>query len=101
MEGVDWGVVRNANPTRTCVGCKKRATADRLLRIVADRIGGPGEVPIRLLPDPRRRLNGRGAHVHRNVHCFEQALRRHAFRRALRLSGPIDDGAIRTFFDSE
>ena len=35
-------------------------------------------------PDPQRRLPGRGANVHRDVHCLERAVRRRALQRSLR-----------------
>ncbi|MFD1369176.1 YlxR family protein [Actinoplanes sichuanensis] len=73
----------SVGPTRTCVGCRKRAPADRLLRFVAADSGGN----LRLLPDPARRLPGRGAHLHPDPACFAQAERRRAFGRALRLTG--------------
>jgi predicted RNA-binding protein YlxR (DUF448 family) len=42
-----------------------------------------------LVPDPRHRLPGRGAWLHPSTTCFEQAVRRKAFTRALRLqAGP-------------
>jgi predicted RNA-binding protein YlxR (DUF448 family) len=40
-----------------------------------------------VLPDPQARLPGRGAYVHPSQTCFEQAQRRRAFARALRLPG--------------
>ncbi|MEU8664274.1 YlxR family protein [Actinoplanes philippinensis] len=73
----------SVGPTRTCVGCRKRAPADHLLRFVAADSGGD----LRLLPDPARRLPGRGAHLHPDPACFAQAERRRAFGRALRLTG--------------
>lgn len=48
-----------------------------------------------LVPDPRRRLPGRGAHLHRDLACLDQAERRRAFPRALRVPGPLDASAIR------
>ena len=66
-------------PVRTCVGCKVRAAKSDLLRVV----GRGTEV----LPDPQARLPGRGAYVHPSQTCFEQARRRRAFSRALRLPG--------------
>jgi predicted RNA-binding protein YlxR (DUF448 family) len=62
------------------VGCKVRAAKSDLLRVV----GRGTEV----LPDPQARLPGRGAYVHPSQTCFEQAQRRRAFSRALRLPGP-------------
>jgi predicted RNA-binding protein YlxR (DUF448 family) len=71
-------------PVRTCVGCRARATAAELLRVAV--------VGDALVPDPARRIPGRGAHLHRDPQCYTLALRRKAFPRALRLSG-IPSGA--------
>lgn len=76
-----------AVPLRTCVGCRRRAPASELLRVVA-RDGA-------LAPDPRRLLPGRGAHVHPDPRCLELAVRRRAFPRALRVSGPLDVTELR------
>ncbi|WP_412752469.1 YlxR family protein [Krasilnikovia sp. M28-CT-15] len=95
--GVDFSVVRRAapvhkgaSPVRTCIGCRKRAPASQLLRFVA--VGTGAE--LRLLPDPARRLPGRGAHVHPDPACFALAERRRAFGRALRLTGVADTGPL-------
>ncbi|MEV6298706.1 YlxR family protein [Actinoplanes sp. NPDC051861] len=77
-------------PTRTCVGCRNRAPAASLLRFVAAGSGGD----LRLLPDPGRRLPGRGAHLHPDPACLAQAERRRAFGRALRLTGVADTGLL-------
>jgi len=77
-------------PTRTCVGCRKRAPATELTRFVA---AGSGN-DLRLQPDPNRRLPGRGAHLHPDPACFALAERRRAFGRALRLSGVADTGQL-------
>jgi len=77
-------------PTRTCVGCRKRASASELLRFVA---AGAGD-HLRLQPDPRRRLPGRGAHLHPDPACFALAERRRAFGRALRFTGVADTGPL-------
>jgi uncharacterized protein len=76
---------------RTCVGCRERAAASKLLRVVAavDEHG-----VTRLVPDPARRLPGRGAHLHPDPKCLALAQRRRAFGRALRLSGVPDAGAL-------
>ena len=72
-------MARTSSPVRTCVGCRVRAPADELLRVVV-RSGA-------LVPDPRRRLPGRGASLHPTPECLHAAERRRAFPRALRLPG--------------
>ncbi|WP_431802570.1 YlxR family protein [Microbacterium sp. bgisy203] len=69
-------------PVRTCVGCRARAPRSTLLRVVA-RDGS-------LVPDEKAVLPGRGAWVHDTTDCVEAALRRRAFGRALRVSGPLE-----------
>jgi predicted RNA-binding protein YlxR (DUF448 family) len=61
--------------------------AAELLRVVA-RDGA-------LVPDPARRLPGRGANVHPTGECLDLAERRRAFPRALRVPGPLDLTAVR------
>ncbi|MFG6403391.1 MULTISPECIES: YlxR family protein [unclassified Microbacterium] len=69
-------------PVRTCVGCRTRAPRSALLRVVAaDSV---------LVRDDRAVLPGRGAWVHETSECVTAALRRRAFVRALRVSGPLD-----------
>ena len=77
---------RPAPAVRTCVGCRACAAKSDLLRVV----GRGGEI----VPDPRARLPGRGAYLHLSQECFEQAVRRRAFARALRLPGPLATGAL-------
>jgi uncharacterized protein len=69
-----------------CVGCRKRSAVSELLRVVA--VEGPSGP--RIVPDPRRRLPGRGASVHRERACLDLAQRRRAFGRALRIPVPFD-----------
>lgn len=69
-------------PVRTCVGCRMRAPRATLLRVVA--------VDLTLVVDERAILPGRGAWVHETQECLDAALRRRAFVRALRASGPLD-----------
>jgi predicted RNA-binding protein YlxR (DUF448 family) len=76
-----------AQPVRTCVGCRQRAAKSDLLRVVA--VGGA------LVPDPRGRLAGRGAHLHPDPACLELAERRRAFVRALRVAAAPDVSALR------
>jgi len=46
-----------------------------------------------IVPDPRARLPGRGAYLHLSQKCFEQAVRRRAFARALRAAAAPDPRA--------
>jgi predicted RNA-binding protein YlxR (DUF448 family) len=75
---------------RTCVGCRQRASAAELLRVVSVEHGAQ----FRLVPDPGRRLPGRGAHVHPRPACVAIAERRRAFGRALRVTGVLDSGRL-------
>ncbi|MPZ25645.1 MAG: DUF448 domain-containing protein, partial [Micromonosporaceae bacterium] len=56
---------RKVASVRTCVGCRGRAPVSELLRVVAvtDETA-PADGRARLVPDPARRLPGRGAHLH-------------------------------------
>ncbi|WP_344044939.1 YlxR family protein [Nocardioides panacihumi] len=73
-------------PVRTCIGCRKRATKRELLRVTAgsDAHGRPVVVP-----DPTATAPGRGAHLHPTSECYDLAVRRKAFPRALRLEGGL------------
>jgi predicted RNA-binding protein YlxR (DUF448 family) len=80
-----------AAPVRTCVGCRQRATATELLRVVAvEQDAGQFSV----LPDPARRAPGRGAYIHPAPACLALAERRRAFGRALRATGVLDTGRL-------
>ncbi|WP_343055578.1 YlxR family protein [Nocardioides ginsengisegetis] len=71
-------------PVRTCVGCRQRAAKSELLRVTvgSDAHGHPAVVP-----DPGATSPGRGAHLHPTAECYELAVRRRAFARALRHAG--------------
>ncbi|MDQ7880399.1 YlxR family protein [Microbacterium sp. QXD-8] len=73
-------------PVRTCVGCRTRAPRSTLLRVVS--------IDSVLVPDERASMPGRGAWVHKTPECMDAALRRRAFVRALRVSGPLDTQTI-------
>ena len=75
-------------PVRTCVGCRARAAASELLRVVA---GSDAEGRPALVPDPQYRAPGRGAHLHPTSECWELAVRRRALPRALRSGTALDD----------
>ncbi len=63
------------------MGCRKRAAKRELLRVTAgsDRDGRPAVVA-----DPRATAPGRGAHLHPTIECYDLAVRKKAFGRALR-----------------
>ena len=97
---------------RTCIGCRQRAAAAELLRVVVapDAIGkvprpederadiAPGgPVPLPVVPDPRHRAPGRGAWLHRDPECVELAERRRAFARALRVPVALDPSPVREY----
>jgi uncharacterized protein len=64
-----------------------------LLRVVA---AGDRAV-LGLIPDPSRRLPGRGAHLHVDPACLDKAERRRAFTRALRVAGILDTGPLTAY----
>jgi uncharacterized protein len=72
-----------SEPTRTCVGCGRKAPQSQLRRFAAS--GGT------LVADRDRRLPGRGAYTCRSVACFERARARRAFARTLRASVQVPD----------
>ncbi|MFC8042099.1 YlxR family protein [Nocardia sp. NPDC057353] len=75
------------------MGCRKRELAADLLRIVVlPEEAGDGSRPV--VPDPRRRLPGRGAWLHPVSSCLSTAHKRRAFGRALRVSGHLDISAL-------
>jgi uncharacterized protein len=98
---------------RTCIGCRQRAAAAELLRVVVapDAIGREeirpaderseiapgGPAPLPVVPDPRHRAPGRGAWLHRDPGCVELAERRRAFARALRAPAVLDPTPVREY----
>lgn len=116
---VEAGSAPAARPQRTCVGCRTTTSADDLLRLALARPpaghgaparadGGTGAdvdagtgarragppAPVAVVPDPRRRLGGRGAWLHPDPACLALALRRRALPRALRTGAPVDASAV-------
>ena len=72
----------STGPVRTCIGCRERAAKSELLRVVA---GSDADGQPAVVPDPDGTAPGRGAHLHPTPECFDLAVRRRAFARALRL----------------
>ncbi|MCB0914388.1 MAG: DUF448 domain-containing protein [Actinobacteria bacterium] len=86
--GVDSAALeRRSAPIRTCIGCRVKSSKHDLLRVVSDGRS--------VLPDPAAVHPGRGAYLHWSVDCFELAVRRRAFARALRGSSGLDTSAVR------
>ncbi len=76
---------------RTCIGCRERTDRTTLVRLVAVKENTTSVV----VPDPRRSLPGRGAHLHPTTRCLELAIGRKAFGRAFRTQGMFDLDAVR------
>ncbi|QBR73695.1 YlxR family protein [Microbacterium sediminis] len=77
---------------RTCVGCRTRASRSSLLRVVAR--------DSQLVVDERKSMPGRGAWVHPSPECAGNAIRRRAFVRALRVSGPLETQTFEEWLNS-
>ena len=73
-------------PVRTCVGCRARADRPSLLRVVVR--------DFELVADTAAVLPGRGAWLHPQIQCYQLAVKRRAFGRALRYSGKLDTAAL-------
>jgi uncharacterized protein len=73
------------------VGCRKRAAKSELLRVTAgsDAHGQPV-----VAPDPTATAPGRGAHLHPTAECYELAVRRKAFGRALRAAAGLSSAPV-------
>jgi Predicted nucleic-acid-binding protein implicated in transcription termination len=86
------GAGSSGEPIRTCIGCRAREPISALVRIVAD-ASAPGGCAV----DANRDRPGRGAHIHPRAECVEQAQRRRALARALRVSaGGVDIEQVRS-----
>ncbi|UQX90044.1 YlxR family protein [Jatrophihabitans telluris] len=83
---------------RTCIGCRLRAPATELLRVVlASDSGRDPAIPGTVQPDPRRRAPGRGAWIHPEPDCVAAAERRRAFGRAFRGGTSPDPTPVRDY----
>jgi predicted RNA-binding protein YlxR (DUF448 family) len=77
---------RGSDPVRQCAGCGERAPRALLHRFAT--------VEGRLVPDPQARIAGRGAWVHPTRECFDAAVARRGFHRALRAPVTIPDETV-------
>jgi predicted RNA-binding protein YlxR (DUF448 family) len=66
------------------------------MRVTAGLVDGR----LAVLPDPTATAPGRGAHLHPTVECYELAVRRKAFGRALRCDGGLSAAAVGEYLDS-
>ncbi|WP_353647569.1 YlxR family protein [Nakamurella sp. A5-74] len=84
---------------RTCVGCRRTERPEVLLRVVLGTQADPDSdrETYEAVPDPRRRLPGRGAWIHRTVRCVGDAERRQGFRRGFRVRGQVDTHRLQLF----
>jgi hypothetical protein len=84
-------------PIRTCIGCRERVAKSELLRVTAgsDTDGHPVVVP-----DPEATRRGRGAHLHPTTACYDLAVRRRAFGRALRSAVGLDSAPVAAYLAS-
>ena len=77
------------------MGCRKRVLAVELLRTVAV-CDGHGNCAVTV--DSAGNLPGRGAWLHLDQQCLDSAIRRRAFTRALRITGPPDTSAVVQYY---
>jgi len=80
-----------STPTRTCVGCGRKAPQGELLRFVAR--GGSLE--------SAANAPGRGVYTCRRLACFERATARAAFNRVLRQTVRVDPALARLYTDPD
>ncbi|WP_295624194.1 YlxR family protein [uncultured Corynebacterium sp.] len=80
---------------RTCIATRSRRPEGRLLRMVARRDGDA----TRVVPDPRRRMPGRGAWITPTLDAWEVAQKRRAFGRALKVSAHADANPVREYLE--
>ncbi|WP_139417506.1 YlxR family protein [Agromyces laixinhei] len=80
-------------PVRTCIGCRSRAPRASLLRLVAQNS--------HVIADDEAVLPGRGAWLHPSLECYQLAVRRRAFGRALRIRGEVDTGNVENKLNGE
>ncbi|WP_081984890.1 YlxR family protein [Curtobacterium sp. MR_MD2014] len=80
-------------PVRICIGSRRRAPRSSLLRVVALSDG-------RVVADPKAVMPGRGAWLTPTVEAHDQAVKRRAYRRALRLDREPDTSAVRDYLEA-
>lgn len=82
---------------RTCIACRKKyswdgpASTDTLVRVVRQ--------DLVLIPDPNRKLPGRGAWVHKK--CVTQAIERKLFKASFKTADNFDYSQLQQFIADE
>jgi predicted RNA-binding protein YlxR (DUF448 family) len=71
-------------PQRTCIACRSTEAKRGLVRVVRTPEG-------RVELDPTGKKNGRGAYVHQQRACWDEALKKDRLGRALKVVVPADD----------
>lgn len=94
-EGKSSSVCGPHEPVRTCIATGKKHPQSQLLRVVVS-----PDNPAVILPDPKRKLPGRGAWIEPDISSLELAVQRRAFVRSLRrVSTPVDTGQVRQYLE--
>lgn len=70
-------------PLRKCIGCGEMIAKKDMLRIIKTK---DNEIKL----DPTGKENGRGAYLHFNRNCFDQAVRSKGLERSFKMSIPAD-----------
>ena len=84
---------------RTCVGCRRRDVRSALLRVVAE-CNDTDDHVVSVVVDTQLRLPGRGAWLHPTPECFDQAVQRKAFGRALRVKVFLELAGVGAYIDA-
>jgi predicted RNA-binding protein YlxR (DUF448 family) len=74
-------------PIRSCIACRNRENWTELLHLV--------EIDGQVIPDPDRKLDGRGAWLHRR--CFDVAVQRRSFSRAFKSEKDLSTEKLEQF----
>lgn len=74
---------RRKIPMRKCIACQELKDKKELVRVVRT---PEGEVKI----DPSGKMSGRGAYICSTIECFESAVKKKAFDRALKTTVGAD-----------
>lgn len=77
---------------RTCIGCRKKAARNQLIRLVRS-VQSPAQAVVKV--DLLACMPGRGAWLHPSPECWQLAIKRRAISRAL--PGAVDDGDVELF----